>query len=729
MTTVDRSVITVLVWLAVVIGGGAAGAVVFDRLSSATDPAASSESQQARRLAEAATGEHDTVIALLTDVPADATRQATARLRDVAGVHRVRSSADGQLPPPDGGGTLLAIGLSADLDDGAANAAVDAVRAALEPLGADRVLLGGYPVVDRELGATAEADLVTAEAIALPIVLILLGLAVRSAVGTAIGATLVVTTVAGALALLLGVSAVTEVSSFAINVVTMFGMGLAVDYGLLVITRFRRERGANGTDVAAAVAVTMATAGRTVAFSGLTVAVALAGLLAFAEPIARSMAYGGIGAVAVAVAATLTLLPVLLRRLGHRIPPAAGTTAGGGGTAGGGFGRLARLVQRRPAWVAAATLAVLVGLAAPLLGLRLEGLDARALPADSVARRDSLELERRLPALARTPITVVAAVDAGDPRLPGYLDRLRGLDHVATASVRPGTIRPGAGHTLVDVTVDGPAAGRDAMAVVEAIRAHRPDFEVKVGGLAATDRDFIASLLHRAPYAAAIIAVATFLVLLAVTGGVLVAAKAVAMNLASLAASLGVLVWIFQDGHLAGLLGFTPTGGLELLIVVLAAVFAFGLSTDYEVFLLSSVMAARHEGHGTDTAVAIGIARTGRIITTAALLIVVVFAGFAAGDLLIIKQLGVGLAVAVLLDASLVRLLLTPALMTLLGRGNWAGPGWASRTSRRLWRHEDTAVIGRGHTGVAGAGNAARAPRVGNPATGEWTTGRHGDPR
>lgn len=674
-----RSLITVLVWFAVVIGGGASGAMVFDRLSSSTDPAASSESQRARRLAEAATGEQDTIVALLTDVPADSTGQATAQLRDVAGVHRVRSSAEGQLPPPDGGGTVLAIGLSADLDDKAANAAVDAVRAELDRLGAGKVLLGGYPVVDRELGATAEADLIHAEAIALPIVLILLGFAVRSTVGTAIGMALVVTTITGALALLLAVSAVTEVSSFAINVVTMFGMGLAVDYGLLVITRFRRVRSA-GTAIADAVAATMATAGRTVAFSGLTVAIALAGLLVFAEPIVRSMAYGGIGAVAVAVAATLTLLPVLLRRFGHRIPPAPADTA-----AGGGFGRLARLVQRRPVWVAAGTLAVLAALAAPLAGLRLEGLDARALPGDSVARHDTVELERRLPALARTPITVVAATDPTDARLPGYLDRLRSIDHVATATSRPGST---GGHTLIDVTVNAPAAGRDAMAVVDDIRATRPGFDVKVGGLAAKDRDFIASLLQRAPYAAALVALATFLVLLAVTGGVLVAAKAVVMNLASLAASLGALVWIFQDGNLAGPLGFTPTGGLELVIVVLAAVFAFGLSTDYEVFLLSSVMAARHTGQDTDTAVATGIARTGRIITTAAILIVVVFAGFAAGDLLIIKQLGVGLAVAVLLDATVVRLALTPALMTLLGRHNWAGPGWAQRTSRALWHHE-----------------------------------------
>lgn len=669
-----------VVWLAVVLGGGIAASVVFDRLSSSTDPTASSESQQARRIVEAATGEHDTILALVTQTPPDAVRDIAAGLRQVPGVHRVRSSADGELAPPDGGGTLLAIGLRTGLDDQAQNSTVDAVRAGFDRLPAGTVLLGGYPVIDRELGATAEADLIRAEAIALPIVLILLGFAVRSMVGTAIGLTLVVTTVTGALALLLGMSLVTDVSSFAINVVTMFGMGLAVDYGLLVITQFRRER-ATGTPVTQAVAATMASSGRTVAFSGLTVALALAGLLAFAEPIVRSMAYGGIGTVAVAVAATLTLLPVLLRRFGHRVPPAPDVAGGGG------FGRVARLVQRRPVWVAGGALLVLAALAAPLLNLRLEGLDARALPVGSTARHDTTQLERRLPTLARTPITVVTATPPSDPRLPGYLDRLRGIDHVATAGIRPDL----AGQlTVIDVTVDGPAAGRDAMSVVDDIRASRPGFDIQVTGLAAADRDFITSLLHRAPYAAALIALATFAVLLLVTGGVLVAAKAVLMNLASLAGSLGALVWIFQEGHFAAPLGFTPTGGLELVIVVLAAVFAFGLSTDYEVFLLSSVMAARHDGQDSDTAVATGIARTGRVITTAAALIIVVFAGFAAGDLLIIKQLGVGLAVAITLDATLVRLALTPALMTLLGTHNWTGPGWAQRASRHLWHHENS---------------------------------------
>ncbi|MDQ3715515.1 MAG: MMPL family transporter, partial [Actinomycetota bacterium] len=602
-----RDRLIVLVWLAVLLGGGAAGAVVFDRLSTALDPAAASESMQVRSTLEAATGQADTIIALVTSAPARKVENSASQLRALPGVHSVRGFAEGQLSPPDGGGTVLAVTLRAGQGDNREDATIDGVAAAFDAYPAGQVLLGGYPIIDRELGETAEADLALAEAIAVPIVLLLLGVAVRSLLGSVIGLTLVLTTVTGAFAVLLALSAITTVSTFAINVVTMFGIGLAVDYGLLLITRFRRERA--GTDrIEDAVAATLQTAGRTVVFSGVTVAVALAGLLVFAEPIVKSMAYGGIGAVAVAVAASVTLMPVLLRRLGHRIPP---ISAEADGDTGRGFGRLARLVQRRPITVAITMFAVLAGLALPLAGLRLEGLDARALPASSTARQHTEALEQRLPGLARTPITVLAQTALNDPALAGYVEQLRSVRNVDT--VTPRLPAPAAGLAVIDVTVAGPSAGRDAMAVVDDIRSLRPDFSTQVGGLAARDRDFIASLLDRAPYAAAVIVLATFVILLLVTGGVLVAAKAVLMNLASLAASLGALVWIFQEGHLAGALGFTATGGLELLIVLLAAVFAFGLSTDYEVFLLSAIIAARRDGADTDTAVATGITRTGWI--------------------------------------------------------------------------------------------------------------------
>jgi RND superfamily putative drug exporter len=673
-----RDVLTVLVWLIVVGAGGLCGALVFDRVSSATEPAPTSESQRARHQLEAATGERDSIIAIITGTPDDTTRDLAADLRRLPGVHRVRNSANGQVPAPDGGGTTLVIGLRAGLNDKQVNATVDAVRHEFDRLAPGRAVLGGYPVFDRDLGLRAKADLARAEAIALPIVLILLGLAVRSAVGTALGLALVMTTVTGGLAILLTMSTVTDLSSFAVNVVTMFGIGLAVDYGLLVITRFRRER-AHATTIAQAVATAMATSGRTVALSGVTVAVALAGLLVFAEPVVRSMAYAGIGAVAVAVASALTLLPVLLRRFGHRIPPAPPTSATGG------FGHLARAVQRRPLLVAAASLGLLTVLAVPLGSLTLQGVDTRSLPAGSPARRDAGQLQQRLPHLAGASITVLAATAPTDPRMVDYLSQLRGLNHVNTVMVRPDSTDQ---LTIIDIAVDGPAGSRDAIDIVDRIRADRPAFDIRVTGLTARFNDFISGLTRRAPYAALVIALATFIVLLLATGGLLVAAKAIATNLASLTASLGTLVWTFQQGHLAGPLQFTPTGGLSLVIIVLTAVFAFGLSTDYEVFLLSSVVAARNSGADTDTAVATGIQRTGRIITVAALLIVVVFAGFAAGDVLIIKQLGLGLAAAVLLDATLVRLVLIPALMTLLGRHNWTGPHWARRASHRFWRDD-----------------------------------------
>ena len=599
--------------------GGASGAVVFDRLPTSLDPIRSSESAQGRRIVESATGEADSVVALIAAAaPADLVRALPGQLRALPGVHQVRSSADRQLPPPAIGGTLLVVGIRAGLTDNANDATVEALRSRFGQLGKRLVLLGGYPIIDAELGNTAKSDLIRAEVVALILVLVLLGVALRSAIGAALGLALVLTTVTGALAILLAVSTIADVSSFAVNVITMFGMGLAVDYGLLVVTRFRRERG-TGSGVPEAVAVTMRTAGRTVAFSGLTVAVALAGLLVFREPIMRSMAYGGVGAVAIAVTAASTLLPALLRRWGHRIPPTAPDVA-----AHGRFAVLARAVQRRPLLIAGGTLAILAMLAAPLLGLRLEGLDARALPSHSPARQQNEQLERLLPQLARTPITVVIETSPQDSQLAGYLGRLAAVRSVESVALRSGI--PAV--AVIDVTVDGAPASRKAMRVVSDIRALRTPLHPRVTGLAAKDSDFITSLLGRAPCAAGAIALLTFLVLLAVTGGFLVAIKAVLMNVASLAASLGALVWIFQRGHLSYILGFTPTGGLELVILVLATVFAFGLSTDYEVFLLSSVMAARHDGQPTDAAVATGIQRTGQIITTAAVLIMVVFIGF-----------------------------------------------------------------------------------------------------
>jgi RND superfamily putative drug exporter len=679
-----RDRLTILVWLAVVIGGLFAGSTVFDRLSSATDPAPTSQSQQARHRLEAATGERDSILAVITDTPQETVAALAGRLRQIPGVRRVRSSTDRQLPTPNGGGITLAVGIRADLTNRQVNTTVDAVRHQFRAMAPGRVLIGGYPVLDRDLGTMARKDLARAEALALPIVLILLGLLARSTVGTLLGLGLVTTTVAGAVTILLALSTITEVSTFAVNVVTMFGIGLAVDYTLLLVTRFRRER-AHTASIPEAVTATMATSGRTVALSGVTVAAALAGLLVFAEPVVRSMAYGGLGAITIAVASARTLLPALLRRFGHRLPPSVG-----GATGANGFARLARLVQDRPALCATASVGILILLAVPLTNLTLQGVDVRSLPTSTVTRHDADQLAQRLPALANAPISVVADTAPTDPRLTGYLNRLRGINHVTQATIRGETY---GGLTVVDVAVDGPAGGADAIVTVDRIRLLHPGFPTAVTGLSARFTDFIHGLTGRAPYAGLLIAVATFLTLLLATGGLLVAGKAVLMNLVSLAASLGALVWAFQQGHLAGPLQFTPTGGLSLVIIVLTAVFAFGLSTDYEVFLLADVLTAHHGRADTNTAVALGIQRTGRLITTAAALIIVVFAGFATSNVLIITQLGLGLATAILLDATVVRLILTPALMTLLGRHNWTGPAWAQRVSRHLWHDIDSHVV------------------------------------
>lgn len=666
--------IVTAVWLVVLLGGAVAGAVLFERLASNLDPAPSAESMVARAELQRLTGDGDVVIALAPQKSSASMTASVTAMNAVPGVLRAQPAQPGAVLP--GQGAALIITLEPGLATDAEHLAVTQIGSELRERTGGPVALGGYPPLDSALGVTAEADLVRAEAVALPIVLLLLALAVASWVGAAAGLALVLTTITGAMVLLLGLSYVTDVSSFAVNIVTMLGIGLAVDYGLLILTRFRAERG-QGATVQDAVSTTSATAARTVLLSAGVVIIALTGLLAFAESSVRSLAYGGIGGVLVAALSATTLLPVILRRHGHRLRPLNTVRHRGWVT------RLTAVVQRRPVLVAGLSLAALAVAASPLAGLRLTGLDERALPAGAEARSDAATIKQAMPTAGQIPITVLAA--APNDRTRDYAAAIKALPAVTTVIPRQGTP---AGQTVLDILVDAPPASSTAMNAVRDIRAIDAPFNAKVTGLAAKDRDFIDSLLSRLPIVAAIVLLGTFTVLLLVTGGVLVSLKAILMNVASLAASLGVLVWAFQDAHLGSLLGVASIGGLELIIVVLTAVFAFGLATDYEMFLLAAVMAARRSGQATNGAVQTGLASTSRIISTAAALIVVVFIGFAAGDLLIVKQLGVGLAVAVIIDATIIRLALAPALMTLLAERNWAGPAFAQRISDRLWHAE-----------------------------------------
>jgi putative drug exporter of the RND superfamily len=480
-----------------------------------------------------------------------------------------------------------------------------------------------------------------------------------------------VVAVVGALLILLGVSHVADISAYSVNVITMLGLGLAVDYSLLVISRFREERAA-GLELPEAIERTLATAGRTVAFSGLTVAAALCGLLAFAEPFLRSLAWGGIGVVLVAMVAAVTLVPALLGLWGRRIRPGPAPA-----TDRGVFYRLSRVVQRAAPVIVVAVAALLVLLAVPFRHARLENSGLESLPRSSASRQLFDTVDARFAGGGTDPIVVVVESVPGSPLVADYLHRVGQLPGVARVEPRQGTPPQ---LTVLDVVPQGTSEGPVATRLVQRIRALERPVAVGVTGPAAFLVDYRDSLTGRLPYALGLIGLATFALLFLMTGSVVVPVKAIVMNVLSLGASFGALVWVFQEGHLSGLLGFDPPGMVDITVPVLIFVFAFGLSMDYEVFLLSRIKEAWDETGDNDRAVALGLQRTGRIVTSAAALIVIVFLGFAAGELLTIKEVGLGMAIAVVLDATVVRMLLVPATMKLMGRWNW----WAPPAMRRL---------------------------------------------
>ncbi|HEY4727053.1 MAG TPA: MMPL family transporter, partial [Actinomycetes bacterium] len=566
---------------------------------------------------------------------------------------------------------LLRVELENRLDGAGYDRAVDQVDERLRAVDAPRVLVGGDETAREEFQDQAQEDLERGETLALPVMLVLLLLVFRGFVAAVTPLLVAVVAVAGALLILLGVSHVADISAYSVNVITMLGLGLAVDYSLLVISRFREERAA-GLELPEAIERTLATAGRTVAFSGLTVAAALCGLLAFAEPFLRSLAWGGIGVVLVAMVAAVTLVPGLLGLWGRRIRPGPAPA-----TDRGVFYRLSRVVQRAAPVIVVAVAALLVLLAVPFRHARLENSGLESLPRSSASRQLFDTVDARFAGGGTDPIVVVVESVPGSPLAADYLHRVGQLPGVARVEPRQGTPPQ---LTVLDVVPQGTSEGPVATRLVQRIRALERPVALGVTGPAAFLVDYRDSLTGRLPYALGLIGLATFTVLFLMTGSVVVPVKAIVMNMLSLGASFGALVWVFQEGHLSGLLGFDPPGMVDITVPVLIFVFAFGLSMDYEVFLLSRIKEAWDETGDNDRAVALGLQRTGRIVTSAAALIVIVFLGFAAGELLTIKEVGLGMAIAVVLDATVVRMLLVPATMKLMGRWNW----WAPPAMRRL---------------------------------------------
>jgi RND superfamily putative drug exporter len=676
------------IWILVLIGAGVVGSAAFSVLSSDFGAGPSTESGRVtERLDELAeTGGEIAIIAGDIDIDDPAVALSVGggleRIAAIDGVIAVVdpwSTGSTALRATDGRAALAVVTITGGLDEDAELDLAHRITDVARTLDAPDVLVGGNVLVGEQFATASESDLLRGEAIALPIAFLAMIFLLGGLRGAGMPMLVALAGVITSLAVLVAATVIGDVSIFSINVVNMLGIGLGIDYGLLMVSRFREERG-RGSDVHDAVVDTVATAGKTVVFSALTVAVAMCGLFVFGLPILTSFGIAGLGVVLLCMTASVTLLPATLAVVGARIPPTAPVA-----DVEGRFYRVARWVQGHPVAVGAGCAVVLIVLGTPFLAARFEIGDARTLPRSSEVRDVALTLADRFPARGTDPITIIADTDADSTELLTWSEQLGTMPGVVGVSVRPNTP---SGLAVVDVTPAGTSQGSEASALVDDLRRTRTSFDTEVGGIAAELIDIEARLGQRLPLAGLMVITATLVLLFLMTGSIIVPIKAVVMNILSLGASFGALVWIFQEGHLAGILGFDSVGALDLWMPVLILIFAFGLSMDYEVFLLSRIKEVHDETGDSDLAVAMGLQRSGRIITSAALLIVIVFAGFAAGEVLAIKQLGVGLAIAVLVDATIVRTLLVPATMSLLGERNWWAPAPLRRFHQRFGLHE-----------------------------------------
>ena len=765
-----RRVLVLVAAVAVVGAAGVLGAGVVSKLRSGgfEDPAASSTRAQAALRDSFHTGEPNLVLLVTADGGtvdrgdvAGGGLQLTRRLaaeRDVSEVQSYWTTKAPALRSVDGRQALVLARIAGD-DDATQKRAEQLATTFEGDRGSMRVRVGGQARVFGQVSDQVERDLTRAEGIAVPITLLLLVVVFSSAVAGALPLAVGGFAIVGTLLVLRLLASLTDVSVYALNLTTALGLGLAIDYSMFIVSRYREELRA-GQEPADALVTTMRTAGRTVLFSAATVAVALVALLVFPLYFLRSFGYAGIAVVALAAVGALVVLPALLAVLGRRIDslrlpfgrpaarpaatpqraaaPAAGAdrTVRPAGSAqapeagSGAWHRIAMAVMRRPVPIATAVVAVLLVLGAPFLGVRFGLPDDRVLPTSASSRQVADAIRGDFTARDADALQVVAtgtgAPAAVAAEIDGYASSLSGLPGVArvdamtgsyagghklasrpqaTAQAPASTPAPASAPAQAPASAPVPAAGAQAGGrfvagsatwlrvvptveayssagenLVERVRALPAPFAVDVGGPSAQLVDTKAAIRDRLPLAVAIIAGATLLLLFLMTGSLVIPIKALVLNLLSLSAVYGAMVFVFQDGHLSGLLGFTSTGTIDTSMPVLLSCIAFGLSMDYEVFLLSRIKEEYDRTGDTVSSVATGLERSGRIVTTLAALLAIVFIAFATSQVTFLKLFGIGSALAIVVDATLIRALLVPAFMRLAGRANW----WAPRPLRLL---------------------------------------------
>ena len=669
----------VFVAVAVVLGGPVTGLLNAD--TDSFSDTSSDSSLALDRVAEASGLDASPSVVALVDSRDTEAQEALLEILD-------RDEAVGQVvggpdagPPflsDDGTQTFYAVTYAADADG---DLATEHLRDELARV--DGVSVGGSAVAFQQVNDQVENDLVRAELIAFPLLFVAALLVFRSAVAALLPLLVGGLTIISSMLVLRGVNEGLEMSVFALNLINGLGLGLAIDYSLFMVSRFREELVRVGPG-AEAVRRTVATAGRTVLYSAVTIAGAGVSLLVFPLRFLYSMGVGVILVALMAAAVSLVVLPAIFAVLQLRVNALAparwkrASEAEADPDHRGFWYRLSQFVMRYRVATAVVATAVLLGIGAPFLNVSFTGVDSSVLPESASARVVDETLRTEFTDADSSPVLVAVEADESDgAEVAAWARQLDGLDGVETV-VPPRYL--GDDLWQLDVLTTGAPLDQGTKSLVSDIRALDAPGEVLVGGTAADHVDQLATIADRIPLALLILGALTFVTLFLMTGSVVLPVKALLMNLLTVSATFGLLVMIFQWGHLEGLLDFTSVGALNSTQPVLIFALVFGLSTDYAVFLLTRIKEARDAGASDHEAVALGLQRTGRIVTAAAVLFAIALGAFATSEVVFIKQLGVGVAAAVLIDATIVRAFLVPSLMAMLGRRNW----WAPRPLRRL---------------------------------------------
>ena len=671
------------------IAAGVVGSLVFARLEGGGYSDPNSDSYKAANYLTDTFKVKDPAIIFIIDAgksvadPAVAAEVAPieAELRNRPGVESTLSywSAGGakQLVSSDGNAAYLFIyGTEADLTS------LDKLASELQKkydgeVGNLRIYVGGFSTFNNAINERISSDLKFAEAISIPLTFLFLLFVFGGLIASAMPVVVAISAILGAFVILYLISLATGVSIFALNLITGLGMGLGIDYSLLMVNRFREEL-KSGKSVEESVTQTVKTAGRTVFFSGITVMISLASLMFFPQMFLKSFGYGGVAVVAIAIVGALIPLPAILALLGTKIDKFVVRKSAITPKEDGRWAHTARYVMKRPVAVVVLSLLILGTLASPIKDIVFSQVDTRVLPASDKAAIAAKVGQDKFPGEQANPVEIV--IPNGTTKMVEINSFVSDLANV------PGIINIGAPETVgSDVRIAAihsmGARSPEAENMIIKIRELKVPEGTLVGGVAADYADSQIGIAKTLPLALGWIAIGTLILLFMFTGSIILPIKALILNLLSLSATLGVMTWIFIGDNLTWLVGsFTNTGSIDTSIVILIAVVAFGLSMDYEVFLLSRIKEEHDAGHSNIESVALGLQKSARIITAAAVILSVVFAIFVTSGVTSIKAMGFGVAFAILLDATLVRALLVPALMRLFGERNW----WAPKALKRF---------------------------------------------